>query len=169
MSGPYDVFMSDPIISKEQVHDWLDEDILREVEELEPGKDEIFLLKVVTNDWEMGLTKKREDGPLIITATIGPPPEVRSNLVDMPPERRNLQMRLELLLTDMPGIFFYETAGGKLTKDLAEMENIVIQKRIYPDGASQNTLMNAILDITSRQNYIRNITDLLMDDIDDSL
>jgi len=158
--------MAERHISKEKINEWLDDEILLDIEEIEPPDDELFMIKVVTNNWEIGISKTRDDGPIIISSFLGPPPEVKGHLIDSDFERRNLQMRLELLLTNMPGFFYYVDEKGEPTDKILNMDQIILQKRIYPDGACQNSLMNAILDISARKRYIKNIIDLYMENID---
>jgi hypothetical protein len=155
-----------PELDRGTVYDWIDENLVYSVEEVEASEDDQFRFRVEANGWEVVVYKTSEDGPIQVGTTIVPPPVIKALLIKRDWERRDVQMRLDHLLTNSPGVFHYQDDNGEPTDDLREMNAIILMKPIYPDGASQHELMSTIYDMASQVNYIRTVMTLTEESID---
>lgn len=147
-----------------QIREWLDQDV---VERIQPQQDgNVFNLNVVISELNITIVQPREDGPVVIISRMTPGPEALANLIDRKADRQHLQNLLGSVFTNTPGAYNFLDENGNAC-EFDELYTLEVHYRIYPDGLSQHSLMNALMDITSALVFFRNSVLQFLDNLDE--
>jgi hypothetical protein len=138
-------------IGQSQIRDWLDDDLLEQIERVESREVE-YNFRIVLSGLSIHVIKRQQGGPIIITSTVMFSEAGVSELSDS--QQNHLMAQLQTVLTNAPGFYLFKDSDLE-TVDFEDMEGIEIQHRVYPDEASQHLTMNGIIDVMRVLVYTR--------------
>lgn len=142
-------------LSLEQVQAWLDERVVIDVEET-TGDETEFNLQLELSRLPLHVIKEETWGPLRVVSKTAFDTERVAAVLDDDEQRRELLARIGPVLAATPGFYTFLDEEGN-TCEFADVHSIQIEHRIYSDGASQQALMNALMDIATAVRYIQNL------------
>lgn len=142
-------------VSETQIRHWLDDAVVRSV----TGHDEeetAFNLQIELSRLPLHVIKDEPWGPVRIVGRSGFDSDRTRSLL------RNAERRSEFLqlagstLATTPGFYTFLDADGESCQ-LRRAETIQVEYRLYPDEASQQALMEALMAIASSMRYVQNV------------
>lgn len=142
-------------VSERQVRDWLDETAIKDVTSHE-DEDTAFNFQIELSQIPVHVIKETEFGPIRIVGRNGFDTDRARDLL------RDQQRRAELLeyvgpmLASTPGFYTFLDSEGAACQ-LRDAETVQVEYRIYPDGASQQRLMDGIMSIATSMRYVQNV------------
>lgn len=140
-------------ISFSDVEGWLQQlpaEVITNVEQI-PDNSAQFNFIVETGSLNVNVALPERDGPLLIgtQATLG------GDLIDAVHEQRTrFFAEIEAVLTNAPGIYAFTDENGDSVSN-EEFTTVTLRYWVYPDGATQHSVVNGILDILSAVSYVR--------------
>lgn len=155
-------------IAKPDVMDALDTRMVEDVEEIdEPGT--VFNVGMTVGGMGIHLVQDHGGGPLIVVGAMaldGEHLETFQRLSDS--QRMNFLSQIGAVLTNSPGLYrFTDGAGNDVPYD--DLEAVRIEHRIYPDGFSQDRMMNGVFDVVQALYYVKTMTNVFMSNLRDRL
>lgn len=147
--------MTDP----EMIESWIDDELVESIERTDTDED-VFRFSVVFDD-ELELRQETEGGPLIVEAEYEFRDERRTALLADEDLNQTYVTNVVKILTDAPGFYQYFGPDGEVGVRIGNADVVRIHHRIYPDGATQQTLMASLIDIVVAMVSIRDLSDML--------
>lgn len=142
-------------ISETQVRHWLDDTAIRSVTP-HTDEDTEFNFQVELSQLPVHVIKEDEFGPVRIVGRSGFDTDRAKNLLRDDRRRGELLEYVGPMLAATPGFYtFLDEAGTSC--QLREAETVQVEYRIYPDGASQQALMDGIMAIATSMRYVQNV------------
>ncbi|QCS43119.1 hypothetical protein [Natrinema versiforme] len=142
-------------ISETQVRHWLDDTAIRDVTE-HTDEDTAFNFQVELSHLPVHVIKEGEFGPVRIVGRSGFDTEETRNLLRDDQQRAELLRYVGPMLAATPGFYTFLDEEG-ISCQLREAETVQVEYRIYPDGASQQALMDGIMSIATSMRYVQNV------------
>ncbi|MFB6282523.1 MAG: DUF2299 family protein [Halobacteria archaeon] len=151
-------------ISQERVVDYLDDQV---VDVIETVSEQGIEFNVSLNVGGMGahIIRERDDGPLIVVGVIRLEGEHLELFMDLSENQRmNYLSQIGAVLTNSPGLYRFTDGEGN-DVDYGRLEAVRVEDRIYPDGFSQDRLMNSVYDLIQSLYYVKTMTNVFMSNI----
>ncbi|ELY69991.1 hypothetical protein [Natrinema versiforme] len=142
-------------ISETQVQHWLDDTAIRNVT-THTDEDTEFNFQVELSHLPVHVIKEAEFGPVRIVGRSGFDTEKTRNLLRDDQQRAELLRYVGPMLAATPGFYTFLDEEG-ISCQLREAETVQVEYRVYPDGASQQTLMDGIMSIATSMRYVQNV------------
>ncbi len=142
-------------VSERQVRWWLDEDAVQEVTAHAEEQTE-FNLQVTLSNLPIHLIKEDDRGPIRVVGSSGFDTERASALLREEASRTELLDQLGPVLVTTPGFYTFLDEEGRAC-ELRYAETLQIEHRIYPDEATQQSLMDSVMDIATGMRYVQNV------------
>ncbi|MFC4437227.1 MULTISPECIES: hypothetical protein [Natrialbaceae] len=142
-------------VSETQVREWLDDTAISTVTR-HSDEETAFNFQVELSQLPVHVIKETEFGPVRIVGRSGFDTDAARTLLRDDQRRSELLQYVGPMLAATPG--FYTFLDEEETScELRDAETIQVEYRIYPDGASQQTLMDGIMSIATSMRYIQNV------------
>lgn len=142
-------------ISETQVQHWLDDTAIRNVT-THTDEDTEFNFQVELSHLPVHVIKEDEFGPVRIVGRSGFDTEKTRNLLRDDQQRAELLQYVGPMLAATPGFYTFLDEGG-VSCQLREAETVQVEYRVYPDGASQQALMDGIMSVATSMRYVQNV------------
>ncbi|QLK25494.1 hypothetical protein HYG81_15605 [Natrinema zhouii] len=142
-------------ISETQVRHWLDDTAIRNVTP-HTDEDTEFNFQVELSKLPVHVVKETEFGPIRIVGRSGFDTDRAQNLLRDDQRRSELLEYVGPMLAATPGFYTFLDEDG-VSCQLREAETVQVEYRVYPDGASQQALMDGIMSIATSMRYVRNV------------
>ncbi|RKD93526.1 hypothetical protein [Halopiger aswanensis] len=142
-------------VSERQVRWWLDRNAIHDVTAHTQEETE-FNLQVTLSSLPIHLIKEEPKGPIRVVGRSGLDSERARRLVRDDEQRAELLSQIGPVLATTPGFYTFldEESRGC---ELREAETLQMEHRIYPDGASQQALMDSVMAIATGMRYLQNL------------
>ena len=148
-------------LSLEQVQAWLDERVVAEVKE--SGESDVeYNIQLELSRLPLHIIKEETWGPLRVVSKTSFDTERVAALVENDDQRRELLAGIGPVLAATPGFYTFLDSNDE-TCEFAEVHSIQLEHRIYPDGASQQSLMRSLMNIATAARYIQNLVATMHD------
>jgi len=149
----------------QEIQDFIDENnpVIDHYEQV-PAKEAEYHFVVHHANLSVNVVKGERGGPILILSRMG----LAEDALDVLHDSRQLQFRGEMaaVLANAPGTHsFTDTEGNSVSMD--EFTTVEIRSWVYPDGANQHTIMNAIIDTLSSLTYIQDTQNRIIDEVND--
>ncbi|WP_254767435.1 hypothetical protein [Salinilacihabitans rarus] len=142
-------------VSAEQVRRWLDETAVRGVTHHDEADAE-FNFQVELSRLPIHVVKEEPWGPVRIVGRTGFDSDRAKELLCDDERRGELLRAVGPMLAATPGFYtFLDEEGAPC--ELRHAETIQLEYRVYPDGASQQTLMNGVMAVGKGMRYVRSV------------
>ncbi|GAB3667250.1 hypothetical protein [Halopiger thermotolerans] len=142
-------------VSERQVRWWLDRNAIQDITAHTQEETE-FNLQVTLSSLPIHLIKEETKGPIRVVGRSGLDSERARRLVRDDGQRAELLSQIGPVLATTPGFYtFLDEEGGAC--ELREAETLQMEHRIYPDGASQQALMDSVMAIATAMRYLQNL------------
>lgn len=148
-------------LSLEQVQAWLDERVVTNVKETAESEVE-YNIQLELSRLPLHIIKEETWGPLRVVGKTSFDTERVAALVEDDEQSRELLARIGPVLASTPGFYTFLDSDDE-TCEFADVHSIQLEHRIYSDGASQQALMNALMDIATAVRYIQNLVATMRD------
>ena len=142
-------------VSETQVRHWLDESAIRSVT-AHSDEETAFNLQVELSQLPVHVIKEGEFGPVRIVGRSGFDTERTKELLRDDQRRSELLQYIGPMLAATPGFYTFLDSDGTACQ-LRRAETVQVEYRVYPDEASQQTLMDGIMSIATSMRYVRNV------------
>ncbi|MFC6726168.1 hypothetical protein ACFQE1_17720 [Halobium palmae] len=154
-------------VSYEQVRAWLDTRVVSGVDRVDSGGDGdagseddgdgvAFNLKVTLSRLPIHLIKEETMGPIRIVGREAFDTEASAALLADGERRRELLGHVGPVLAGTPGFYTFMDEEGRSCQ-LRDAETVQLEQRLYPDGASQQALMDGLMDAATAMRYLQNV------------
>ncbi|WP_049923805.1 hypothetical protein [Halopiger djelfimassiliensis] len=141
-------------ISETQVRHWLDETAVRDVSRHADEETE-FNVQVELSRLPVHVIKETAFGPVRIVGRSGFDTERSRNLLRDDRRRGELLEYVGPMLAATPGFYTFLDEEGETCR-FRDAETVQVEYRLYPDGASQQALMDGIMSIATSMRYVQN-------------
>lgn len=141
-------------ISLEQVERWLDDQVVQEAESLTDEETE-FNVQLTLSRLPIHLVQEDKWGPIRLVGKNAFDTEESAALLADDDRRGELLSRIGPVLAATPGFYTFLDEEGT-SCELAHAESIQLEHRLYPDGTSQQALMEGLMGIATAMRYIQN-------------
>ena len=141
-------------ISEEQVERWLDGKVVQEADRHADDETE-FNMQLTLSHLPIHLIKEETWGPIRLVGKNAFDTEESAALLADDETRAELLSRIGPVLAATPGFYTFLDEEGS-SCELAHAESIQLEHRLYPDGASQQALMEGIMAVATAMRYIQN-------------
>lgn len=142
-------------VSETQVREWLDETAIRDVT-AHTDEETAFNLQVELSQLPVHVIKEDEWGPVRVVGRSGFDTERSKDLLRDDQRRSELLEYVGPMLAATPGFYTFLDSAGESCR-LRRAETVQVEYRLYPDGASQQALMDAVMAIATSMRYVRNV------------
>ncbi|MFB6160456.1 MAG: DUF2299 family protein [Haloferacaceae archaeon] len=151
--------MDEPITA-ERIREWIDDDLVDEVQQV-PDEAAEFNLTVEMSNVLVHVIRRDPDGPVLIGQQIEYGEEIRSRIGGLAESERNdLVARIRETLTGVPVVYGFQDERGANVR-FGDVHRILLEHRIYPDGLSQDALMTGLVEVWKAMRYLDDIVALL--------
>ena len=141
-------------LSREQTEAWLDESVVQHVES-ESGDGTEYNLQLQLSRLPLHVIKEETWGPLRVVGECTFDTDRVAALVENAERRQELLLRLNPVLAGAPGFYtFLDDEGDPC--EFPRVHSILLEDRLYPDGASQQALMRSVMATASTMRSIQN-------------
>lgn len=141
-------------ISSEQVDAWLDGKVVQNTERV-PESDTAYNIQFRLSRIPLHVIKEETWGPLRLVGKSAFDTDRTAALLDDETQRAELLTRIGPVLAATPGFYTFLDADGTVC-EFADVDAIQLEHRLYPDGASQQTLMDGLMGLATAIRYIQN-------------
>ncbi|EMA45213.1 hypothetical protein [Halococcus saccharolyticus] len=141
-------------LSREQTEAWLDEKVVQEVEH-ETTDNAAFNLRLRLSRLPLHVIKEETWGPLRVVGECTFDTERVAALVEDDEDRQELLNRLGPILATAPGFYTFLDAEGDPC-EFPAVHSILLEHRLYPDGASQQAVMDSVMATAATMRSIQN-------------
>lgn len=142
-------------VSADQVRWWLDDDAIQEVTgHSEEGTE--FNLEVTLSRLPIHLIKEGKQGPIRVVGQSAFNTERARQIVRTETTRTQLLDKIGPILATTPGFYTFLDEEGRACQ-LRDAETLQMEHRIYPDGATQQALMDSVMAIATGMRYVQNV------------
>lgn len=147
-------------LTPEQVRAWIDDDLVEEVEQV-PDEAAVFNFTVRMSGIFLHVVQRQPGGPLIVGQQLEFSEEIRDRIAAMAEgDRDALVARIREALMEVPVVYgFQDDRGGNVA--FREVERVLVEARVYPDGASQQALMDRLVDVWKALRYLDDVWGLI--------
>lgn len=142
-------------VSEQQVRDWLDDTAIRDVTR-HADEDTEFNFQIELSRLPVHVIKEEAFGPIRIVGRSGFDTDRARNLLRDDRRRAELLEYVGPMLASTPGFYTFLDAEGTACQ-LRDAETVQVEYRIYPDGASQQRLMDGVMSIATSMRYVQNV------------
>lgn len=142
-------------VSEQQVRDWLDETAIRDVTQHD-DEETAFNFQIELSQIPVHVIKEEPFGPIRIVGRSGFDTERTKALLRDDQRRGELLKYIGPMLASTPGFYTFLDPEGAACQ-LRNAETVQVEYRVYPDGASQQRLMDGIMSIATSMRYIQNV------------
>jgi len=147
-------------IDSEQVRTWLDDELVSSVERV-PDEAAAFNLAIEVSNLIVHVVRRQPDGPLVVGQQIEYGEEIRSRIQSMEDGDRNeLVARIRETLTAAPVVYGFHDEHGNNVR-FADVHRILVEQRIYPESATQQALMDALIEVWKTMRYLDDLVTLV--------
>ncbi|WP_458190176.1 DUF2299 family protein [Haladaptatus sp. NG-WS-4] len=147
-------------IDAEQIRQWIDDDLVEEIERVPDNAAEFNFLIEMSNIL-VHVIRRESTGPVIIGQQIEYSDDIRSRIRNLPDSDRNeLVARIRELLTEVPVVYGFHDEHGDNVR-FKDMKQIFLEYRLYPDALSQHALMSGLVDVWKAMRYLDDIVTLM--------
>lgn len=141
-------------ISREQAEAWLDEKVVQGIEH-ETTDGAAFNLQIQLSRLPLHVIKEETWGPLRVVGECTFDTDRVAALVEDDEDRQELLARLNPILATAPGFYtFLDTEGDPC--EFPAVHSILLEHRLYPDGASQQAVMDSVMATAATMRSIQN-------------
>ncbi|MFC6716600.1 hypothetical protein ACFQGT_01820 [Natrialbaceae archaeon GCM10025810] len=142
-------------VSVDQVRWWLDERAIQDVtSHAQEGTE--FNLQVTLSRLPIHLIKEDVRGPIRVVGRCGFDTERSRRLISEEEARRELLREIGPVLATTPGFYTFLDEGDRAC-ELRDAATLQLEHRIYPDGASQQSLMDSVMAVATGMRYVQNL------------
>lgn len=147
-------------IPVERVRGWIDADLVEDVEVV-PDDAAEYNVTVRLSGIFLHVIKQRPGGPLLVGQQVEFDDQIRSRIRELDPAARGeLVGRLREALMEVPVVYgFQDRAGNNVA--FSEVERVFLERRIYPEAADRQALMDALVDVWKAMRYLDDIWSLM--------
>ncbi|MDY6780002.1 MAG: DUF2299 family protein, partial [Halobacteria archaeon] len=133
-------------INQKRVLDAIDNRIVEEVEVV-PEPDTLFNISMNVGGMGVHVVREDDDAPVLTVGVMVIDDQLLDTFRDLSESQRmNFLSQIGAVLTNSPGLYrFTDTEGNDVPYN--ELEAVRVEHRLYPDGFSQNALMNSVFDV----------------------
>ena len=142
-------------ISLEQVERWLDDQVVQKADNHADDETE-FNVQLTLSRLPIHLVKEDKWGPVRLVGKNAFDTEESAALLADDDRREELLSRIGPVLAATPGFYTFLDEEGT-SCELAHAESIQLEHRLYPDGTSQQALMEGLMGIATAMRYIQNV------------
>ena len=147
------------LVSEEQVRQWLDETVVQDVTD-HTDDETAFNLEIQLSRLPIHLIKEESTGPVRVVGRSGFDTDHSRRLLREDERRGEFLRYVGPMLAATPGFYTFLDEEG-LSCALENAETIQVEYRLYPDGASQQALMDATMAIGTSMRYVQNVVGAL--------
>ncbi|WP_227354260.1 hypothetical protein [Haladaptatus salinisoli] len=141
-------------ISSEQVEAWLDENVVQDVQRVSDDETE-FNVQLRLAQLPLHIIKEETWGPLRLVSKNAFDTDRTMLLKEDDRDRQELLTRIGPVLAATPGFYTFLDEES-VSCDFAEAHSIQLEHRIYPDGASQQAVMEGLMSLATAMRYLQN-------------
>lgn len=149
-------------IAYSEVERWLEElpeTFVRNVETVPDGSVDFNFL-VETPRLSVHVKREQREGPLVIAADLA----LEDDALEAVREHHaQFVKEVDAVLTNAPGITSYTDERGNPAPD-DEFTTVSLRHWIYPDGATQHEVSNAVIDVITAASYVRDTANRIVDE-----
>ncbi|WP_211694121.1 DUF2299 family protein [Natronomonas salina] len=142
-------------VSEDQVRWWLDDSAVQDVT-AHAGEETEFNLQVTLSRLPIHLIKERPDDPVRVVGRSGFDTDRAKRMLREEESRTELLSQLGPVLATTPGFYTFLDEDSTAC-ELRHAETLQIEHRIYPDEATQQRLMDSVMDIATGMRYVQNV------------
>ncbi len=143
----------------EQVRAWID-DLVEEIERV-PDEAAVFNFTVRMSGIFLHVVQRQHGGPLIIGQQLEFSKEIRTRIAEMAEDNRDtLVARLREALMEVPVVYGFQNEQGANVA-FRDVERVLVEARVYSDGASQQALMDRLVAVWKALRYLDDVWGLL--------
>ncbi|WP_129115083.1 hypothetical protein [Halegenticoccus tardaugens] len=142
-------------VSVDQVRWWLDEKAITDVTSHSREETE-FNLQVTLSRLPIHLIKEEKRGPIRVVGRSAFDTERARRLIRDDESRTELLGLIGPVLATTPGFYTFLDEEDRAC-ELRDAETIQLEHRIYPDGATQQALMDSVMAVATAMRYIQNL------------
>jgi hypothetical protein len=144
-------------VSETQVREWLDDTAISNVTR-HTDEETAFNFQVKLSRLPIHVIKETEFGPIRLVGQSGFDTDAAKTLLQDDQRRGELLKYVGPMLASTPGFYTF-LDDERASCELRNAETIQIEYRLYPDGTSQQALMDGIMSIATSMRYIQNVTE----------
>ncbi|WP_276253848.1 hypothetical protein [Halomontanus rarus] len=146
-------------VSDEQVRHWIDDGVVQRVTSHSSEETE-FNFELQLSKLPIHVIKEKTWGPIRVVGRNGFDTDRTRELLRDDQQRGELLSYIGPMLAATPGFYtFLDEEGASSPIEYAE--TLQIEYRIYPDEASQQALMDAVMAIGTSMRYVQNVVAVL--------
>ncbi|MFC4543743.1 hypothetical protein ACFO5R_17590 [Halosolutus amylolyticus] len=142
-------------VSEKQVRDWLDDTAIRDVTR-HADEDTEFNFQIELSRLPVHVIKEEPFAPIRIVGRSGFDTDRAKDLLRDDRRRSELLEYVGPMLASTPGFYTFLDPEGAACQ-LRDAETVQVEYRIYPDGASQQRLMDGVMSIATSMRYVQNV------------
>lgn len=148
-----------------QVRAWIDDAIFEGVEQV-PDESAAFNFRVVYAGMPVHVVKNRQGGPLIVGGQVALAEDVGATFRELSAfDRQQLRARIREQLTIGPALYYFLDAAGT-NVPFEDVEQVRIERFIYPDAAGQHALMSAVFEVCKQLFYLQESIAALVENVE---
>lgn len=142
-------------VSVDQVRWWLDENAIQEITSHTEEQTE-FNLQVTLSRLPIHLIKEEKRGPIRVVGRSAFDTERAERLIRDTESRTELLEQIGPVLATTPGFYTFLDEEGHAC-ELRNAETLQMEHRIYPDEATQQSVMDSVMGIATGMRYVQNL------------
>jgi hypothetical protein len=141
-------------VSSEQVDAWLDGKVVQDTEYVS-GDETTYNIQLRLSRIPLHVIKEDTWDPLRLVGKSAFDTERTAALLDDDARRGELLARIGPVLAATPGFYTFLDSEGTVC-EFADVHAVQLEHRLYPDGASQQSLMDGLMGLATAIRYIQN-------------
>jgi hypothetical protein len=141
-------------VSLEQVRWWLDDGAVQDVTSHSEEETE-FNLQVTISRLPIHLIKEEKGGPIRVVGRSEFDTERARRLLREEESRSELLRQIGPILVSVPGFYTFLDGEGRAA-EFRNAETLQMEHRIYPEQATQQALMDGLMNIATGMRYVQN-------------
>jgi len=147
-------------IDAEQIHEWLDDDLIEDVERV-PDEAAEFNFVIRISGLFVHVVKREPGGPLIIGREIEFDDEIKERIRKLSDtEGSELVARIREALMETPLIYgFRDERGANVA--FRDVHSVLLEYRLYAAEATQQSLMQGLIDVWKSLRYLDDTPSLI--------
>lgn len=147
-------------IPADRARDWIDGDLVEDVERV-PDEAATYNLVVRMSGIFIHVIKREPGGPLVVGQEMEFDDEIRDRIRGLPEaDRGELVARVREALMEAPVVYgFRDDRDRNVAFD--DVHHVFVEGRIYPDEATQQRLMDALVGVWKSLRYLDDIWTLM--------
>ncbi|MFB6301124.1 MAG: DUF2299 family protein [Halobacteriales archaeon] len=143
-----------------QIQSWLDDELVSEIEQI-PDEAAVFNIAIEMSNLVIHVVQREPDGPLVVGQQIEYGQEIRERIQTMAEADRNeLVARIRETLTATSVIYGFHNRDGANVR-FRDVHRVLIEHRVYPEAATQQALMDGLVDVWKAMRYLDDIVTLM--------